>query len=370
MTKYPQDLLMTNQALLILIIQFLVIIQLYLTVRLFARYAGGKWKSPAVLWIINIVFLAVFLILPEITLQGIYGDDLFRLSNVRIWHPDRIWTLPERETFEFRSVQKDFGAPWIMRLNSHGIRNKEVPCRPGELRVLIMGDSWVFGWGVDEQQAYPAVLEKLLRQKLNCPVHVINGGSPGYSSSQVFSLLKDLNGIYKPHLVILAAYGNELEGVVLARKNRFKFIQAITGLLSKSRLHMFIWRYIHRNNPADEVTASINEMTAITKDNEARMMEYCKENGILFELLSTKFQEGTEINNNIISFREPVGSPESGGYYKLWLKLPGSKYDMELDKVHPGPEGHMIIAGELLKFTTETGILNRAINKMKKETGR
>ena len=62
--------------------------------------------------------------------------------------------------------------------NSLGFRDLEftVEKRPGELRILTVGDSFTFGSGVQLEDSWPQVLERLLGGQRAEPVEVINGG--------------------------------------------------------------------------------------------------------------------------------------------------------------------------------------------------
>ena len=61
-------------------------------------------------------------------------------------------------------------------LNSNGHRDDDMPvAKPaGERRILVLGDSVTFGWGVDQGEDFPARLEALLRQQDNRVWRVIN----------------------------------------------------------------------------------------------------------------------------------------------------------------------------------------------------
>lgn len=64
--------------------------------------------------------------------------------------------------------------------SSQGIRNEEVtvPKPKNVFRVLALGDSFTFGWGVNLEESWPKLLEK----RLSLPgksVEVINAGAPG-----------------------------------------------------------------------------------------------------------------------------------------------------------------------------------------------
>ncbi|HKE01778.1 MAG TPA: SGNH/GDSL hydrolase family protein [Planctomycetota bacterium] len=62
--------------------------------------------------------------------------------------------------------------------NHLGFRDLEFDAdkKPGELRVLAIGDSFTIGHGVRLEDAWPQVLERLIRDRIGAPVEVINGG--------------------------------------------------------------------------------------------------------------------------------------------------------------------------------------------------
>jgi len=97
--------------------------------------------------------------------------------NLARGHPRRGYQL--REGYE--GVSK-FGVH--LRVNELGMRGPEVTrAKPaGVHRVLTLGDSVAFGWGVEEPETFSRRLEAALRQQLACPVEVLNSGVSGYGS--------------------------------------------------------------------------------------------------------------------------------------------------------------------------------------------
>jgi len=70
--------------------------------------------------------------------------------------------------------------------NSVGMREREIPLRrPGERRVLAIGDSFTYGAGVQANEAYPRVVEDLLRAR-GIQMLVLNAGVPAYNFDQSF----------------------------------------------------------------------------------------------------------------------------------------------------------------------------------------
>lgn len=64
--------------------------------------------------------------------------------------------------------------------------------RPGELRVIVLGASTAFGYGVRWQEAFPAVLERLLHSEGPSPsAKVINLGYNGEGSYAMLPTLQD-----------------------------------------------------------------------------------------------------------------------------------------------------------------------------------
>ena len=60
------------------------------------------------------------------------------------------------------------------------------------MKVLVLGESTTFGWGVPQGLDYPSLLQSELASRTGLPVEVINGGVPAYSSTQVAITLEEL----------------------------------------------------------------------------------------------------------------------------------------------------------------------------------
>jgi len=104
-----------------------------------------------------------------------------------------------------------------VRINSQGLRGKEYPVTkpPGTFRILVLGDSMTFGWGVPEEDTYPARLEASLNQShtaARCKrFEVLNSGVGNYNSVQEITYFKELGKDWHPDLVILSFFINDAE---------------------------------------------------------------------------------------------------------------------------------------------------------------
>ncbi len=109
-----------------------------------------------------------------------------------------------------RHVTTEFACDW--RVNRDGHRGP----RAGErgrpvLRIAALGDSFTFGYGVQEEQAWPRRLEQLLRERAQGGgVEVLNLGVGGYGTAQEARLLRRRWEALRPDLAIVALYvGND-----------------------------------------------------------------------------------------------------------------------------------------------------------------
>ncbi len=91
-------------------------------------------------------------------------------------------------------------------LNRNGLRDLDYPLRrvAGKKRVLVAGDSFVWGFGVAQGEIFTERMEAALRD-----VEVINAGVSGYSTDQELLWLRNEGMKYRPDLVILVVSGND-----------------------------------------------------------------------------------------------------------------------------------------------------------------
>jgi lysophospholipase L1-like esterase len=93
-----------------------------------------------------------------------------------------------------------------MRTNSLGYRGPEfsIDKPPGRFRILFMGDSCVYGFGLREEDSIPRQVERLLAARgLGEGLDVINLAVPGYTSFQGRRQAENLFDRMKPDAVVI-----------------------------------------------------------------------------------------------------------------------------------------------------------------------
>ncbi len=109
------------------------------------------------------------------------------------------WIFPAGAVGDF----EDDGSPVVIETNAWGLRGPEYDPAPEDLCVVVLGDSYAFGWGVEEEASFPRQLERLLREHLGAPtLTVINAGIPGYGPYQQIAMLRQVRRYVTPDLVI------------------------------------------------------------------------------------------------------------------------------------------------------------------------
>jgi hypothetical protein len=99
-----------------------------------------------------------------------------------------------------------FMYPLPIRLNSMGLREREIPLEKGsdEFRILVTGDSNAFGQGVPVESTWPRRMEAMLQERHpERRITVINQSMPGYSLAQSWYLYQEIGSRYNPDLLLV-----------------------------------------------------------------------------------------------------------------------------------------------------------------------
>jgi lysophospholipase L1-like esterase len=127
--------------------------------------------------------------------------------------------------------QQSFGIPGGTVVNSHGLRAPEVAEAKSRPRVIVVGDSSVFGVFVRDADTFAARVGAAFPG-----VEVLNAGVPGYSSWQALRALDGRLKAYAPDLVVVATLWSDTQGADLPDSVRFGSDRA--SVLEKS--HAFV----------------------------------------------------------------------------------------------------------------------------------
>lgn len=140
-------------------------------------------------------------------------------------HPLRLYELVPGSAFTFdreaavrHNLSPDYLDTWeriTYRINSLGLRGPEasVAKSADTYRILLLGDSVAFGWGVEEEDALAHRLQRRLDQSdTDLRFEVWNAGVPGYATWQELQYLLEKGAAFDPDLIVVAFLYNDVDG--------------------------------------------------------------------------------------------------------------------------------------------------------------
>lgn len=148
--------------------------------------------------------------LPELILHimGHYGEN--DKTAVIKYDSTLGWTYMPNVSFT------DTGFDWCVKyyINQDGLRERKNigPKDPDVYRILLLGDSFVEGFAVGQEERFSALLGPMFRDK-KLKVQVISGGMRGYNMAQYYLQLQRLYAKYAPDMVIICPIFADLDVV-------------------------------------------------------------------------------------------------------------------------------------------------------------
>jgi len=131
--------------------------------------------------------------------------------------PTRQPQIRYRTDPEIRYIPLPNQRGWIddgfVTTNSLGFRGTEpaLPKPPNRFRIVAVGDSVTFGFGVNDPDTFCAQTEALLRQNMRgVDLDVVNIAVPGFDTRQEVLLLRRSVAQLAPNLVLVGLYSNDI----------------------------------------------------------------------------------------------------------------------------------------------------------------
>jgi hypothetical protein len=151
---------------------------------------------------LGIVVLIVVLVIVEIVFRLIFGSPLAPKGQ----------GLAQRKEGEAKytltaNLDRQYAGVRVVT-NSLGLRDYRPPSKSSDKeQILVLGDSFTFGYGVPLEGSYPYRLEQLLNGQAGADEYeVINAGVPGYDTVDEFELLQTILPEYSPRWIIVGLH--------------------------------------------------------------------------------------------------------------------------------------------------------------------
>jgi lysophospholipase L1-like esterase len=97
-------------------------------------------------------------------------------------------------------------------INAHGLREREMgPARPNRPRLVMLGNSVTFGWGVEVEDTYGRQLEDVLSGHFGLDVETVNTGVAGYNTIQMLRYTERHGTALQPDALVLMFVENDVD---------------------------------------------------------------------------------------------------------------------------------------------------------------
>ena len=182
-------------------------------------------------WLMRLLAVGAGLLIAVSVAEGLGAAFQFR--------PYTHWNInPKQLDVRFRT--DDFDT--TVKTNVQGLREPvEVQQQhPGHYRIVVVGDSMTFGWGVEADQTYPRVAQRVLREDYGLEqLEIVNMGRPGASPADYLKLIRHYAFVLKPDLIVVGfLVGNDCPVDAPARLRNDEQVQSrLTALRTVTQIH-------------------------------------------------------------------------------------------------------------------------------------
>jgi lysophospholipase L1-like esterase len=273
---------------------------------------------------------------------------------------------------------------------------RTTPARPparGAAAIVGIGDSYMFGQGVADEQAYLAVLQRALQASAPGRWHVVNTAVPGYNTVMEVETLEEKGLALAPRLVVLELVGNDIDlpNFIRAPQPVFAADRSFLADFVRRRLRRLRGRPTRAADGVDDGLQAAPQFEdegvlrfetdpARVPPEYAGMVGWPAFDRALRDLSALREAHGFQV---VVVSQAPGGdwftrdarrlSRELGFHYldvgralRAWLRerglerFQGSPLAVSDDDPHPSALGHEVAAQALLRFLGERGLLDTA----------
>lgn len=170
-------------------------------------------------------------------------------------------------------------------INSFGLRDREFETdKPqGVVRILMLGDSVTFGWGVAAEDTVAKKLERRLNaEPQGPPVEVINAGVGNYDTVMEVLSFIERDSILKPDIVVLNYFINDAEPVP-ARRNISLLEHSYAAVYFMGRLDILRRQYFDKGDWKEYYAGLYKEDSEGWRQARLafdRLAKFCREHGM------------------------------------------------------------------------------------------
>jgi hypothetical protein len=251
------------------------------------------------------------------------------------------------------------------------------------VRILGLGDSVMFGWGVEQHETYLALLaERLNTRHPNTNWQVVNTAVPGYNTSMEAAVLRSRGLAFSPDLVIVGYVPNDLDLPNFLMKARDPWSPSECFLADRLFRDLQPNRLVINRNLHDVVFDSETHLDLVPEQYRymvgeegyraamSQMDDARKEHG--FELLVFSYIGRPKHHQRILKILNQLAIPFVSGDAdtRRFMKRhgirrwPGSRLVISAEDPHPSALWHDLLADTILDQLESSGVAKRMVARV------
>ena len=331
---------------------------------------------------IALTVCVVTVIFAELAARALFPEWIpATIERVEFWTYDDLLGWAHAPGYRGRFIHRDFSVE--VAANSHGLRDSEYStARNEKKRMLVLGDSFGWGFGVEHHEIFSEILEAD-----HPDWEIINACVPGYGTDQQFLYLKERGLFFKPDVILVLFCVNDFDENVQAelywhfkpmfvledRKLELQNVP-VPGPTTKQRLQRFLLGTTYLGPKLNSVKDVLVRLVATRKDsNEEKatvdmwnmrhltrllikaIHELCDEHGVALVLASVPMDSEKR------AFIQKIAGEQKFAY----LPLDGH-FDSAAERTtfahdgHWNSKGHEIAAGAIDSFLWKSGVIDES----------
>jgi lysophospholipase L1-like esterase len=322
--------------------------------------------------IVLIVTLIICLIGLELAVRVIYPKVNVSVLDKEVFIEDNLLGYKLRPNVNIDKVV--LSQRYATRSNRMGLRNDvdyDNKTHKNILRILGLGDSVAYGFGVNIEETYLKALEAKLNttlKKRKKSAQVINAAFPGWGIAQELLFLKSQGLNYQPDIILVGFVSDDIyrngryyetalnykeqneqrgqEETVL--KSPLKDANSVHNfILNKTQLYPFLLAKVTSLRNEDYRNYALSQ----TEDIFLEMQRICNEKRVeLVVIIIPLRQQEDEVNDLMLKFFNNNGIK----VIDLRDAFINTKQDLFLpNDNHPNPKGHKLIADSIYQYLVE-----------------
>jgi lysophospholipase L1-like esterase len=253
--------------------------------------------------------------------------------------------------------------PTIVKINSDGFRDRDFSIKKNTntFRIIALGDSFTFGWGLNLTDTWPKQLENKLNERIkNKHFEVLNFGVGGYNTIQEVLMFKEKGIKYNPDLLLLDFTMDDFEN-----KSRimelYNECEQKSSSMAKNKKNIIcteesyqLYRKELISEPLNEnlklVESPLSDLINITKKYNITMMI------VIFPNIPGELQMKSEyvkfvlkIINSVKKMASKYEIPLIDLDTEVYMNYPNDKMILDPDDTHPSSFACNVISDKILE---------------------